>query len=82
MEEVGLVFDCKKRKINFVVEIIIERKILFTCKDPVLVGRPLLLPLTRFEGGFRVSGFEDKDPEDGIEAKLLVPVLDGGPDCR
>ena len=55
---------------------------LFTCKDPVLVGRPLLLPLTRFEGGFRVSGFEDKDPEDGIEAKLLVPVLDGGPDCR
>ena len=56
--------------------------ILFTCKDPVLVGRPLLLPLTRFEGGFRVSGFEDKDPEDGIEAKLLVPVLDGGPDCR
>ena len=54
----------------------------FTCKDPVLVGRPLLLPLTRLEGGLRVSGLEDKDPEDGIEAKLLVPVLDGGPDCR
>ena len=46
------------------------------------MGRPLLLPLTRFEGGLRVSGLEDKDPEDGIEAKLLVPVLDGGPDCR
>ena len=46
------------------------------------MGRPLLLPLTRLEGGLRVSGLEDKDPEDGIEAKLLVPVLDGGPDCR
>ena len=45
------------------------------CNEPVLCGRPLRpLPLTLFEDGLSVSGFEDNEPEDGIEAKLFVPV--------
>ena len=42
------------------------------CNELVRCGRPLFLPLTFFEDGLSVSGLEDKDPEDGIEAKLGV----------
>ena len=43
----------------------------------LLCGK-LLLPFIRFVvlDGRRVSGTEESDPEDGMEAKLLVPVLE------
>eukprot|EP00093_Oithona_nana_P014961 14961.XXX_203773_203991_1 [CDS] Oithona nana genome sequencing. len=44
----------------------------------LLCGR-LLFPFRRLFvllDGRRVSGTEDNEPEDGMEAKLLVPVLE------
>ena len=42
----------------------------------LLCGK-LLFPFMRLLlDGRRVSGTEDNEPEDGMEAKLLVPVLE------
>ena len=43
----------------------------------LLCGK-LLLPFIRLVelDGLRVSGTEDSEPEDGMEAKLFVPVLE------
>lgn len=46
---------------------------------PVLWGKPLLFPFTFLDAdGLKVSGVEDKEPEDGIEASS--DVLDAAED--